>query len=61
MLRLPVRLWVEGCREPMVSAQFRTFPEPESASKLSALVHDDVVRYAAFANDVLKEEPRQFR
>jgi len=60
-LRLPVRLWMEGCREPMVSTQVRTYPGPESACKLGAAICDYVVRDAALADDVFKEEPGQFR
>ena len=60
-LRLNVCLWMEGCREPMVSTQVLTYPAPESACKLGAAICDYVVRNAILENDVFKEEPGQFR
>jgi len=52
---------MEGCREPMVSTQVRTYPGPESACKLRAVICDNVVRDAALADGVFKEELGQFR
>jgi hypothetical protein len=45
----------------MVSTEVRTYPGLESACKLGAAICDYVVRNAALAHDVFKEEPGQFR
>jgi len=45
----------------MVSTQVRTSAGPESACTLGAAICDYVVRNAAVANDVFKEELGQFR
>jgi hypothetical protein len=60
-LCLPVCLWMDGCREPMVSTQVRRYPGPESACKPGAAICNYVVRNATLANDEFTEEPGQFR
>ena len=60
-LRLPVHLWMDGRREPMVSTQVRTYPLAESAGKLGAAICNYVVRDASLAGDVFQGKPGQFR
>jgi hypothetical protein len=55
MLRLSVWLWIEACREQMVSPQVRTNQGPESACKLGAAVSNYVVQYAVLPADVFKD------
>jgi len=45
----------------MVSTQVRTFPGPESACELSAMISNYVVRDAILADDVIKKAPGQFQ
>jgi len=61
LLCLSVDVWMEGCREPMVSTQLRTYPGPESACKLGAAISNYVTRNATLGDDVFQEKPGQFR
>jgi len=60
-VRVPVHVWMEGCREPMVSTQVRSYPGPESVYVLGAAICNNGVRDATVADDVFKDEPGQFR
>jgi len=54
---LPISLWMEGCRERMISTtQVSTYPGPELACNLGAAICNYVVCYTALANNMSKEE-----
>jgi len=61
MLCLPVCLWLEGCREPMIIIQVRSYPGPESACELGATICHHVAWDAALADNMIKAEPGQLR
>jgi hypothetical protein len=60
-LRLAIRLWVEGCRESVVSTDMGTYPRSESARKLASSISDHVVGHTMLTNDMLEEESGQFQ
>jgi hypothetical protein len=60
MLCLPIRLWMEVCREPMVSTHVSTYQCPDWACKLGATICNYVLRDAPLANVRFKAEAGQF-
>ena len=58
---LSVRLCMEGCGEPIVSTEVRTYLGPESACKLGSAICNYVIRDTTLADDVFNDELGQFQ